>query len=79
MQSRLNRFQSFSGSEEDKINKLEQIEIESRLQLNNEIIKLRQQMQDQQNELYNQINFLKQQTQNANMERFEALKEIEKC
>ena len=44
----------------DTQSEIEQIEIESRLQLNNEIIKLRQQMQDQQNDLYNQINFLKE-------------------
>ena len=54
------------------------MEIESRFKLNNELIQLRQQMQEQQNELYNQINVLKEQTHNANMERFEALKEIEK-
>ena len=35
-------------------------------------------MQDQQNDLYNQINFLKEQTHKANIERFEALKEVEK-
>ena len=63
---------------EEKINQLEQMEIESRFKLNNELIQLRQQMQEQQNDLYNQINYLKEQTHIANMERFEALKEIEK-
>ena len=35
-------------------------------------------MQDQQNNLCNQINYLKEQTHKANIERFEALKEVEK-
>ena len=48
------------------------------MQLNNEIMKLREQMKDQQNDLFNQIAFLKQETQNANQQRFEALKEIDK-
>jgi hypothetical protein len=48
------------------------------MQLNNEILKLREQMKDQQNDLFNQIQFLKQETQNANQQRFEALKEIDK-
>ena len=63
---------------EEKLRELEQKELDSKYELNNEIIKLRQQMQDQQNDLYNQINFLKEQTHKANIERFEALKEVEK-
>ena len=51
--------------------------MESKMQLNNEILKLREQMKDQQNDLFNQIQFLKQETQNANQQRFDALKEIE--
>ena len=53
-------------------------EIDNRNKLNDEIMKLREQMQDQQINLFNQINSLKQETQNANQQRFEALKEIEK-
>ena len=52
--------------------------MESKMKLNNEILQLRDQMKDQQNDLFNQIQFLKQETQAANMQRFEALKEIEK-
>ena len=63
---------------EEKRKKLEQMEIEIRIKVNNELIQLRQQMQEQQNDLYNQINFLKEQTHIANMERFKALKEIQK-
>ena len=63
---------------EEKIKKLEQMEIEIRIKVNNELIQLRQQMQEQQNDLYNQIKFLKEQTHIANMERFKALKEIQK-
>jgi hypothetical protein len=52
--------------------------MESKMQLNNEILKLREQMKDQQNDLFSQIAFLKQETQSANQQRFQALKEIEK-
>ena len=65
-------------TEEEAINKIQQKEMESKLQLNNELLKLREQMRNQQNDLFNQISVLKQETQNANQQRFEALKEIEK-
>ena len=64
--------------EKEAFDRLHQKEIESKMQLNNEILKLREQMKDQQNDLFNQIAFLKQETQNANQQRFEALKEIDK-
>ena len=64
--------------EKEALERLHQKEIESKMQLNNEILKLREQMKDQQNDLFNQIVFLKQETQNANQQRFEALKEIDK-
>ena len=64
-------------SDQEALEKINQKELESKMQLNNEILKLREQMKDQQNDLFNQIQFLKQETQSANMQRFEALKEIE--
>ena len=53
-------------------------EIESRNKLNNEIYRLRSQMQDQQMLLYQQISNLKSEAEKANSEREEALREIEK-
>ena len=64
--------------DQEALDKIHQKEMESKMQLNNEILKLREQMKDQQNDLFNQIQFLKQETQNANQQRVEALKEIEK-
>jgi hypothetical protein len=64
-------------TDQEALDKINQKEMESKMQLNNEILKLREQMKDQQNDLFNQIQFLKQETQSANMQRFEALKEIE--
>lgn len=63
---------------EEQLRQINQQEIESRMALNEEILKLRDQMQDQQANLFNQINSLKQETQQANLQRFEALQEIEK-
>ena len=65
-------------NEQEALEKINQKEMESKMQLNNEILKLREQMKDQQNDLFYQIQYLKQETQNANQQRFEALKEIEK-
>ena len=65
-------------TDQEALDKINQKEMESKMQLNNEILKLREQMKDQQNDLFHQIQFLKQETQNANAQRFEALKEIEK-
>ena len=65
-------------TDQEAIDRINQKELESKMQLNNEILKLREQMKDQQNDLFNQIQFLKQETQNANQQRFEALKEIDK-
>ena len=62
----------------EAFDRIHQKEMESKLQLNNEIMKLREQMKDQQNDLFHQIAYLKQETQNANQQRFEALKEIDK-
>ena len=64
--------------EKEAFDRIQEKEMESKMQLNNEIMKLREQMKDQQNDLFNQIAFLKQETQNANQQRFEALKEIDK-
>ena len=64
--------------DQEAIDKINQKEMESKMQLNNEILKLREQMKDQQNDLFSQIAFLKQETQSANQQRFQALKEIEK-
>ncbi len=62
----------------EAFDRIHQKEMESKMQLNNEIMKLREQMKDQQNDLFHQIAYLKQETQNANQQRFEALKEIDK-
>ena len=64
--------------DKEAFEKIQQKELESKLQLNNEIMNLREQMKEQQNDLFHQIAFLKQETQNANQQRFEALKEIDK-
>ena len=64
--------------EKEAFDRIQEKEMESKMQLNNEIMKLREQMKDQQNDLFHQIAFLKQETQNANQQRFEALKEIDK-
>ena len=64
-------------NDQEALEKINQKEMESKMQLNNEILKLREQMKDQQNDLFYQIQYLKQETQNANQQRFEALKEIE--
>ena len=64
-------------TDQEALDRVNQKEMESKMQLNNEILKLREQMKDQQNDLFNQIQFLKQETQSANQQRFEALKEIE--
>ena len=62
----------------DTIEKINRSEIESRNKLNNEIFRLRSQMQDQQMLLYQQISNLKSEAEKANSEREEALREIEK-
>ena len=59
----------------DTIEKINRSEIESRNKLNNEIFRLRSQMQDQQMLLYQQISNLKSEAEKANSE---ALREIEK-
>ena len=64
--------------DKEAFEKIQHKELESKLQLNNEIMNLREQMKEQQNDLFHQIAFLKQETQNANQQRFEALKEIDK-
>ena len=75
---RINEKNENNITDQEAIDKINQKEMESKMQLNNEILKLREQMKDQQNDLFNQIQFLKQETQSANQQRFEALKEIEK-
>ena len=65
-------------SEKEAFERIHEKELESKMQLNNEILKLREQMKEQQSDLFNQIAFLKQETQNANQQRFQALKEIDK-
>ena len=65
-------------SEKEAFDRIHEKELESKMQLNNEILKLREQMKEQQSDLFNQIAFLKQETQNANQQRFQALKEIDK-
>ena len=55
---------------------INQEDLQLRLNLNNEIIQLRNHIIDQQNQLLAQINDLKAETQNANLQRYEALKEI---
>lgn len=65
------------NSKEADYNKKQQ-ENETRVQLNDEIAKLKDQMQQQQMSLFNQINLLRKETEDANKQRFEALREIEK-
>ena len=65
------------NSKEADYNKKQQ-ENETRVQLNDEIAKLKEQMQQQQMSLFNQINLLRKETEDANKQRFEALREIEK-
>ena len=62
----------------ETIEKINRSEIESRNKLNNEIYRLRAQMQDQQMLLYQQISNLKMEAEKANTQREEALREIEK-
>ncbi|MCQ2820047.1 MAG: hypothetical protein MJ252_22500 [archaeon] len=64
-------------ADQEALKKFNQQEIESRMALNNEILKLREQMEDQKNNLFSQISQLTKETQDANNQRFEALKEIE--
>ena len=60
------------------IDRINQSELESRNKLNNEINKLRDQIQYQQQALFSQINSLKNEAEKANDQREETLKEIEK-
>ena len=64
--------------DKDTIEKINRSEIESRNKLNNEIYRLRSQMQNQQMLLFQQISNLKNEAEKANSEREEALREIEK-
>ena len=64
--------------DKNAIERINRSEAESRNKLNNEIYRLRAQMQDQQNLLYQQISNLKSEAEKANVQREEALKEIEK-
>jgi hypothetical protein len=78
IRTNINIINENNTTDQEALDKINQKELESKMQLNNEILKLREQMKDQQNDLFHQIQFLKQETQNANAQRFEALKEIEK-
>ena len=60
------------------IERINRSEIEGRNKLNNEIYRLRSQMQDQQMLLFQQISNLKTEAEKANSEREEALREIER-
>lgn len=51
-------------------------DLELKRNINNEMLKMRNNIFDQQNQVLKQINDLKAETQNSNMQRFEALKEI---
>ena len=64
--------------DKNAIERINRSEIESRNRLNNEIYRLRSQMQDQQMLLYQQISNLKMEAEKANTQREEALREIEK-
>ena len=64
--------------DKNAIERINRSEIESRNKLNNEIYRLRAQMQDQQMLLYQQISNLKTEAEKANAQREEALREIEK-
>ena len=60
------------------IERINRSEVEGRNKLNNEIYRLRSQMQDQQMLLFQQISNLKTEAEKANSEREEALREIER-
>ena len=64
--------------DKNAIERINRSEIESRNKLNNEIYRLRAQMQDQQMLLYQQISNLKVEAEKANSQREEALREIER-
>ena len=64
--------------DKNAIERINRSEIESRNRLNNEIYRLRAQMQDQQMLLYQQISNLKMEAEKANAQREEALREIER-
>ena len=64
--------------DKNAIERINKSEAESRNKLNNEIYRLRAQMQDQQMLLYQQISNLKTEAEKANAQREEALREIEK-
>ena len=64
--------------DKNAIERINRSEIESRNKLNNEIYRLRAQMQDQQMLLFQQISNLKMEAEKANTQREEALREIEK-
>ena len=64
--------------DKNAIERINRSEIEGRNKLNNEIYRLRSQMQDQQMLLFQQISNLKTEAEKANSEREEALREIEK-
>ena len=64
--------------DQEAIDKINQKEMESKMQLYNEILILREQMKDKQNDLFSQIAFFNEEIQSANQQRFQALKEIEK-
>ena len=64
--------------DKNAIERINRSEIESRNKLNNEIYKLRSQMQNQQMLLFNQISNLKTEAEKANSQREEALREIER-
>ena len=63
-----------------KRKKLIQIEnppqIQPNISLNEELLKLREQMELQNSNLYNQINILRQETKEANLQRYQTLQEI---
>ena len=69
---------NLSPEQQSKLQKIKEQEIESRMTLNNELLKLKEQMQEQQVNLMTKINVLQQETKEANLQRFAALKEIEK-
>ena len=56
---------------------LKKLDMESRLHLNNELVKLRDAIQEQELGLTKEIKLIKQETENANKDRNEALKKIE--
>jgi hypothetical protein len=60
------------------IDKINRSEMESRNRLNDEISRLRDQMHSQQQSLFQQISNLRNEAEKANLQREEALKEIEK-